>query len=51
MSSIRARSPVEIREEHYALGKTRLMKLWTGKVLFFEHGKVPEKRCSEVVYL
>ena len=41
-------SPVEIREEHYALGKTRLMKLWTGKVLFFEHGKVPEKRAARL---
>ena len=40
-------TPVEIREEHYALGKTRLMKHWTGKVLFFEHGKVPEKRTEK----
>ena len=41
-------SPVEIREEQYALGKTRLMKHWTGKVLFFEHGKVPEKRSARL---
>ena len=42
-------APVEIREEHYALGKTRLMKHWTGKVLFFEHGKVPEKMLVQTV--
>ena len=41
-------TPVEIREEHYALGKTRLMKHWTGKVLFFEHGRVPEKRTEKL---
>ncbi|CAE7815308.1 unnamed protein product [Symbiodinium sp. CCMP2456] len=37
------KTPVTIREESYAFGKTRLMQSWTGTVEFFDDGYAPRK--------